>query len=301
MSSKLTFLALAIMILIVPAMAAPYPSGSYTDAESVSLTGVTNAHYNVTKGNAIGNVVFTVPIGTNITYTLGYGSSDTIGGEINYYGIGSELLGMEYSVNSYSRVSIGGNESSNTFWDVGGGLVNRYAITGHAIDEEAGTKGLAVWDTSVFNFYSADNVAYVPIDGIANKPIYSIDIVSDRPITIDISVGERTYIQTQASKTLAEVLLESIESGKQFANFVSGILAQGFTWLVFIYENIGLIIALYISLTGFMAFQKGKKNILRSIQIFFGYQRKLFETILALPYFIIDLADKIKSLVARWL
>ena len=302
MSSKLIFLALAIMILIVPAMATPYPSGTFPNADIVKLTGASTTHYNVTPGNAIGSVVFTTPQNTNITFTLGYGNGNTISGEIQYVQTTVALFGgLEYGGYSYSRVAIGDNESSNTYLDAENGWTNRYGITGHAIDKEAGTKGLAVWDTSVLNFYTSDNVAYVPIDNIANKPIYWIDITSNRPVDIEISVGKQSYIQSGSTQTGVDVLFNGFSEAKQQAEFIGGIVTTLFTWLSFIWLNIGMIIALYIALTGFMAFKAGKNNILRSIQIFFGYQKKLFETLLALPYFIIDLADKIKSLIARWI
>lgn len=297
MTSKLIFGILLCMMLIAPALATPYPSGSYTDSDSVKLTDVSSAHYNVTKGNAIGNVVFTVPIGTNIAFTLGYGSSDTISGEINYYGIGSELMGMEYSTNSYSRVALDGNESANTFWDVGGGLVNRYAITGHAVDEDTGTEGLAVWDTSLLNFYSAENIAYVPITNIGSKPIYWIDIESDRPIEIEIAVGEQSYIQGEATKSISDILNDWLNLFKGVGSFFYGVVTTTLNWVVFLWSNIGLIIALYLALTGFMAFQQGKKNIPRSIGIFLGYQKKLFETLLALPHYIMDLIEKARNIL----
>ena len=302
MSSKLTFLALAIMILVVPAMAEPYPSGIYTDADIITLTDVSNTHYNVTPGNAIGSVVFTTPQNTNITFTLGYGNGNTISGEINYIQTEVGIFGgLTYGGYSYSRVALADNESSNTYLDAEAGWLNRYAITGHATDEEEGTEGLAVWDTSVMNFYSADNIAYVPITNIRQKPIYWIDIQSNRPIKVDISVGEQKYVQGQSGKSAVDIFNEWLELGKSAASFVYDIVVQTLSWALFLWENIGLIIALYIALTGFMAFQKGKKNILRSIQIFFGYQITLFSLLMGLPHYIIDIIDKVKSLLARWI
>ena len=302
MSSKLTFLALAIMILIVPTMATPYPSGIYTDAEITTLTDVSNAHYNVTPGNAIGSIVFTTPQNTNISFTLGYGNGNTITGHIDYIQTDVGIFGgLTYGGYSYSRVEIGGNESSNTYLDAEAGWLNRYGITGHATDEAAGTQGLAVWDTSIMNFYSSDNIAYIPISNIASKPIYWIDITSNRPIQVDISTGKQTYIQAQSNKNAADIFNEWLELRKEFVSFAYGVIQTAISWTLFIWENIGLIIALYIALTGFMAFQKGKKNILRSIQIFFGYQITLFTLILGLPHYIIDVIDKVKSLLARWI
>ena len=303
MSSKLTFLALAIMILIVPTMASPYPSAvDYADATKTTLTDVTNAHYNVTPGEAIGTVRLELERNTNATFTIGYGNGNTISGEVNYVYVGEGLFGaLTYGRYSYSRVAIGSDEANNTFLDVGADVVKRYEIIGHGTDKAAGTVGFAVWDTSIIRLLTPENIAYEPISDLKNKPTYWIDIQSNKPIDVVIVHGDQKYIQSTAFQTPTDVLFGGLEEATQQTEFVSGIVTSVFVWAIFLWENIGMIVALYIALTGFMAFKAGKNNILRSIQIFFGYQKKLFETILALPYFIIDLADKIKSLIVRWI
>ena len=282
-------------LLIAPAFAAPYPTGAYDEADVMTLEGITSTHYNVTPGNAIGGVVFTMPIGTNLTFRLGYGASDTIDGEIRYYSIGSEMFGVEYSTESVSYVALGTNSSTSTFWDVTGGLTSRYGLTAHAADEDAGTVGLAVWDTSLLDFGNPSNIAYVPINDIQKKPIYWVDIYSDRPINVDISYGEQSYIQSKSTKSSGDILADWYALLRSAGEFL---LSAGKTlvdWAVFAWTYKELFIVLYLSLTGFYAFQKSRNNILRAIGLWFGWQKQMFEFLMSLPQRIVDLANGVKS------
>jgi hypothetical protein len=67
-------------------------------------------------------------------------------------------------------------------------------------------------------------------------------------------------------------------------------------WLKFFFvDNLLLVIALYIGITGAVAFNK-KKNIFGALKEFFGYQRKLLEFIVLLWNILIQIAANIRGL-----
>lgn len=67
-------------------------------------------------------------------------------------------------------------------------------------------------------------------------------------------------------------------------------------WLKFFFvDNLLLVLALYIGITGAVAFNK-KKNIFGALKEFFGYQRKLLEFIVLLWNILIQIAANIRGL-----
>jgi hypothetical protein len=67
-------------------------------------------------------------------------------------------------------------------------------------------------------------------------------------------------------------------------------------WLKFFFvDNLLLVLALYIGITGAVAFNK-TKDIFKALKVFFGYQRKLFEFIVLLWNILIQIASNIRGL-----
>jgi hypothetical protein len=75
-----------------------------------------------------------------------------------------------------------------------------------------------------------------------------------------------------------------------------GFITELASWLKFFFiDNLLLIVALYIALTGAMAFGT-TKNIFQALKKFFNYQKKLIEFILSLWQYLISLAGWIRGL-----
>lgn len=67
-------------------------------------------------------------------------------------------------------------------------------------------------------------------------------------------------------------------------------------WLKFFFvDNLLLVIALYIGITGAVAFNK-TKDIFKALKVFFGYQRKLLEFVVILWNILIQIAANIRGL-----
>ena len=299
MKSKIFIIFVVILLSITPVMAAPRPSGVYTDAEEIKLEDISSAHYNVTAGKSIGSIVFDVPVNTNIDFTLYYGG-ETKTGSIEYNQVIGSFLGFEYSIDSTSVVTLGGNSSQSTFKEVTGGIINRYGITGHAIDEEAGTKGLAVWDTALLNLYTPQNIAYEAVTDIDKKPIYGIDITSDRPVDITISYGDQSYIQTQSAKTASDVISEWVNFFVGIAGDVKDFVLAFYSGLIFIWENWQLILALYIGICAAVAFNQSK-DIFSALKKFFQYQKSLFLFMVQMWHLLVTLIESAKNIVTKWI
>ncbi len=293
MTPKPLLILLLCALLVVPTMASPVPSGIFSDAQTIDIPSTTTLYYNVTPGDAIGSVVFTMDLNTNVSYTLGYGVGNTVSGKIEYVGV-PVYTGSSLSYQSTAYVSMGSNSSSSTFFDITGNVVKRFGVTGHAKDDSVGTMGFAAWDTSILNAYTSQNIAYYPVVDVAKKPIYWFSFTSNKPVTITVSYGPQSYIQTQSTKSGIDILNEWVSLATQYGSTILSVVISLIYWLKFFFiDNLGLTVALYISGSLAFAARSCRGNPIRLLRTFFKDQKALFE-------FIITLWEKLVNIISSF-
>jgi len=284
-----------VALLITPALASPVPSGIFADAEIFEVKGISTIDHTVDGGNAIGSVVFTMGQNTELDYTLYY-QGGSASGTISYVSV--PLWGNGFlSIQSTAYVSIEGNSSTSTFGDITGNPLKRFGVTGHAKDEDAGTFGLACWDTSLINAYTAQNIAYVAVDGIQKKPITRIVFTSNTPVDVTISYGEQSYIQTQSTVTGTDIINDWVEYAKKIGGTLLEVVQTAFNWIEFFFiDHLDMTVALYLA--GSLAFSARacKGNPIRMLRQFFKDQVGLFRFIIGLWGKLIEIISNFRGI-----
>ena len=122
----------------------------------------------------------------------------------------------------------------------------------------------------------------MPVDQITANLIYRIDISCDVPFTVDFYFGKAADVAGALNKSLIDLAWEWINLAISMMVFVKDTAIALFYWLKFFFwDNLGMSIALYISIS--MAYSANtSKDIFKFIGKFFNDQRKLFEFMLSL-------------------
>ena len=296
MTSKLIFGILLCMMLIAPAFAYEKTNTVPWNTKEISFDGTMNVTYDASKtGERIALAQVIVPMNSTTDFTIFYGTSSTVTGTITSGWVPPTLYPPSAGYTT-STISMGGTTKTYQFFDIQPVLEMEIIGYGKDTNVTPAQTGFLVYSVD-YGLFDNDLAVFYPVSNIGVNTIYRIDVKSTKPIDVNYRTGNPSDIATGASKSVTDMFSEWLEMAKSFLSFMYGVISTAITWVVFLWENIGLIIALYIAMTGFMAFQKGKKNIMRSIGIFLAYQKKLFETILALPHFIVDVIEKVRNIL----
>ena len=283
---KRLFCSLLILILIInPAAGKVTPTGIYEEAGIFEFPSSTSGVYNATAGQAIGSIVFyDIPVDTTVNFILQYGTSGSISGQIIYESV---MIGI-----SRSTITIGTNTSIREFIDTQS--FGQMKVSGYAKDDIDNTKGFAVWD----GFYGvwSDQIAYVPIANLENNLVHSVSYTSTKAIPVTFSYGDETYMAEQATKTGYDVVSDwvnfAVNAGKTLYEIVTSLYYWG---KFFLWDNLGMTIAIYIVITGAMAFNQSK-DIFQALKKFFGYQESLYTFILKMWQHLVDLISSFRNI-----
>jgi len=239
--------------------------------------------------NAIQRISIDVPTGTHLDYTVWYGNGTSLSGHM-IYNPAPGMCGLS-PLCQYSEVSIGSSTASHNY--VGIQEMGRIDIIGYGRDETTPAAPVRV-----FIIYDSTGGLHVPGDAMAFEPvpsgvIYKFHITSNKPIT-----GGGYYTNTQANveaasnKSLLDVIDDWLTLINQIKDGVIEFFWFFYTGIEFFWDNIWLIMGLYLMITAAVCFCQAQ-SIFGGIERWFGYQRKLIE-------FIIGLIDKVTSLVAKF-
>lgn len=289
--------ALVLLIaLALPVYAAPVPTGIFADADILEIDATMVSDYTVPPGMAIGSIVFEMSRDTNIQYTMYYGTGSSVFGDLEYNTVG--LWGTDYGYESRAYVSMGDGVTESTceytFVDTPQGAIKRMAVTGHARDDVTNTSGFAAWDTSILDFYTAQNIAYYQVDNVEVKPIYRIAFTSDNPVKVTISYGDQKYIQSNAVKTGTDIIAEWLRFVGDIAGTIYDVVTSAFRWIKFFFvDNLGMTISLYIAGSLAIAARRSRGNPITVLRQFFKDQKNLFE-------FIMNLWERLVNIVATF-
>lgn len=226
------------------------------------------------KGDAVQRIAVDVGTGTTVNFTLWYGNGATVSGWMEYTNDGF--------FQQHSEVAIDTDIQGYDY--IGLQEIGRIDIVGYARNWTSNTEyttGFIVYD-SVFGISERRVMAYYPVPSISDNVIYKFELTSTKPVAVAYYTNTRENVAKAAATTLLEVINEWVQLAISLAFFVKDTAIALFFWLKFFFwDNLGMTVALYISIS--MAYAANtSKDIFRFIGKFFNDQKKLFEFVLSL-------------------
>ena len=224
------------------------------------------------QGDAIQRISFDIPTGTTLNFTLWYGAGSTVEGWMVYSNDGF--------MTQYSEVAIGGDAQGYSYWGIQ--EAGRIDIIGYARNYTTATEytqGFMVYDALRI---STKFMAYYPVSDLSDNVIYKFEYNSTQPVIVLYYTNTRENVAKAATTTLLEAVNEWVKFAIEIAFFVMDTAIALFYWLKFFFwDNLGMTIALYVSIS--MAYSANtSKDVFKFIGKFFNDQRKLFEFMLSL-------------------
>jgi len=239
--------------------------------------------------NAIQRISIDVPTGTHLDYTVWYGNGSTLTGHM-IYNPAPGMCGLS-PLCQYSEVSIGSSTASHNY--VGIQEMGRIDIIGYGRDET-----VPAAPVRVFIIYDSTGGLHIPGDAMAFEPvpsgvIYKFHISSNKPITGGgYYTNTKDNVEAASNKSLLDVINDWLTLINQIKDGVIQIFWFFYEGFFFFWDNIFLILILYITITGAIAANQSK-DIFQAIGKFFRYQQKLIE-------FFLGYIDKVTSLIAKF-
>jgi hypothetical protein len=226
------------------------------------------------KGDAVQRIAVDIGTGTAVNFTLTYGNGATVSGWMEYTNDGF--------FRQHSEVAIDTDIQGYDY--IGLQEIGRIDIVGYARNWTSNTEyttGFIVYD-SVFGISERRAMAYYPVPSISDNVIYKFELTSTKPVAVAYYTNTRENVAKAAATTLLEVINEWVQLAISLAFFVKDTAIALFFWLKFFFwDNLGMTVALYISIS--MAYAANtSKDIFRFIGKFFNDQKKLFEFVLSL-------------------
>ena len=223
-------------------------------------------------GDALQRITIDIPTGTILNFTLWYGNASTVEGWMVYSNDGA--------FTQYSEVAIGGDVQGYSYWGIE--QAGRVDIIGYArnyTSETEYTEGIMVYDALRI---STKYLAYYPVSDISDNVIYKFEFTSTQPVIVNYYTNTRENVGKAASTTLLEAINEWVQFAISIGFFIMDTAIALFYWIKFFFwDNLGMTIALYVSIS--MAYTANTaKDIFKFFGKFFNDQKKLFEFILSL-------------------
>ena len=293
---KLILILILLMAITAPAMA--LTTFEQLDAIANSHVVTANNQYDYTydasaDGDAIYRVQFTVPRDSHINFTLYYGTSESVTGSAQ-----STPTGGLNPLITTSWVELDGITKAYTFWDAD--PVYDYDIAGYASNGSSMT-GLAVYSRD----YNAailgnDLIVGKVIPDITHKLIYKIHFTGTKPFSITYTSAPYKNIVDRLVTGTEAGLFSELKGIVDFAWLIWKTLyllvTETFYWLKFFFwDNLVLALALYIGLTGAIAFNQSK-DIFAGIKKFFNYQRGIYNFIISMWNALVDIISKFRDI-----
>lgn len=254
----------------------------------VSTASAYDSSFTAPEGQAIFYIDVSAPMGSTGTISFTQETGEITSGSWSYQEI-SEIVGTGGEV----TVSISGNSSTYSYYPFPPGNINiKMQIT----------RQYSAYTDNVLRLSAAksslqDANAIVISNSIRPSPVMSYRVISDS----DVSVTENLIEYNTAVQAAAPTLNQN-ENNSWITYILSlvtmfvGFVIELVFWLKFFFiDNLLLIVALYIGMTGAMAFGK-TKDVFKALKQFFNYQKKLFEFIISMWNVLIQVASYIRGL-----
>jgi hypothetical protein len=296
-NAKAILLAVVLVLgmIVSPVCAVYTTTGDFAvNTDRQVFTNVNNVSYNVAGLNHRINLIqFSVDTGQYVNFTLFYGANLTVSGsaENHLTGVGI-CLGVTPCPITQSTITLNGVSKSYSYGDAQPFF--DYNMAGYARDE-GNVTGFLVYSPS-YGTFDNDLAVFYPVASIASNLIYRIDISGPQTFTISIDHGASADVATNVSKSWLDVMWEWINLAISLGIFVKDTAIALFYWLKFFFwDNLGMTVALYISIS--MAYSANtSKDIFTFFRKFFSDQRKLFEFILSLWTTLVNLIAQFRSI-----
>jgi hypothetical protein len=177
----------------------------------------------------------------------------------------------------------------------------RTDIVGYGRNEDTLERLFIIYDTNGL-FYIPDN-PLIPADAMAFTPvprgvIYKFHLESNKPITsVFYYTNTKELVQKASDTSLLDAVSEFWSLLNKIKDNVIGVFWFGYSIAIFMWDNLFLIIPLYLVLTGVLAIQSAKGNphlrLLVALRNWFGMQRALFQFFMGTWDMIVGLITKI--------
>ena len=300
MKYNILFAVFILLILIFPgAMAANITITAEPLGGTLNIAPSGMANYTVDvsslQRNAIQRITVDVPTGSTVDYTLWYGNGTTLSGHMIYNAVSSTFCGDPTGLAGwcqFSEVSIGSSVSNHYY--VGAQEVGRLDIVGYGRNEDTQERVFIIYDLAALPIpfhLPGDAMAFTPVPyGV----IYKFNIVSNKPMTsVNYYTNTRENVEKASNTSLFDVVTEWWNIINQIKDTVIRVFWFFYYGFQFFWDNIILIMALYLAITGAMA-ANGSKDIFTAIAKFFRYQQKLLE-------FLLNFIDRMISFISRFI
>jgi hypothetical protein len=275
-------------LLISPAMAIKI-TAEPLNVESTTTSKVTGFTYDGTdQGLAIQRIGIDAPSGTHIDFTITYGNGDTVTGSAEYTNDGF------YQQNS--EIVLGGETSDYHF--IGLSEIGRFYVAGYAINDTPTPpiSGLVMYGSGFGVSAIISDYVFYPTATDSDGVMYKIVLTSNRPVDVVVMTNPRGEVATAKSKGLLEVINEWVNFAIQIASTLWDIARFMEYWLrFFFWQNLIMTVALYIAITGAMAFNNSS-DIFVGIGKFFKMQKNLYDFIIGSWKSLVDLVAQFRSI-----
>lgn len=281
-STKAILLALLVLfgIIVSPVCAVEYTLTGFQefnvfDVQKGYFTGITNLTFDQSSNDkAITLIHFKVPQDHTVNFTLWYGAAKTATGSASC-AWNLSLLPLQITTSS---ITFNGETKEYSYLDTNPEF--DYYLSGYARSSTNET-GIIVYNAG-YGSFDNDLAIFKSVPNIAGNLIYRVDLSSDAPFDVDISYGTSADVAASVDKDILQIAWDWMNFAIALAIFVKDTAIALFYWLkFFFYDNLGLTIALYISIS--MAYSANtSKDIFKFLGKFLNDQKKLYEFILSL-------------------
>ena len=274
-------LCLAVM-MVVCMIASPVMATSYTitglpilykDKLNTNYEGVSVVSHDASEtGRKIALIQFTIPAESTVSFTLYYGNDSSVSGSSENHHI--NLAQTE------STVVLGGDSMTYTYID--SQPFYDFNLAGYARDtNDSSRNGFLIYS---LNYGSLDNnlAAFYQVSNPSLNTIYKITATGTKNFDMYITDANPADVAGGVSKGILDVIADWVNFAISIAFLVYYVATELLYWLkFFFYDNIGLTVALYLSIS--MAYAAStSKDIFTFFKKFFNDQRKMFEFILSM-------------------
>lgn len=274
------------LLLIVPVSADIKITAEPLNAEEVNYDTTTSLTWDGTSGGlGIQRIGIDAPTGTTVNFTVYYGNGDSVAGWVKYTNDGF--------YQQASQIYLGGEVSNFHF--VGLQEIGRFYVAGYAVQNNT-IPGLVVYGSTAGLSTIQNDYVFYQTSTSSDGVMYKIMLASNKPIDVSILTNPRGEVAAANTKGLLEVLNDWVNLAlSTSATYLSFLTTFYEVLKFFFWDNLVLTIALYIGLTGAMAF--GTSNdIFAALKKFFNYQKKFYEFIIGLFNSLIDILNKIANI-----
>jgi hypothetical protein len=286
-------------LVLLGVIVSPVSAGYQITAEPLGTTWVswgqsTGTMYDASQnGMAMQRIMWDLPIGTTIDYTLWYGNGSTVSGQMIYEPVGIQVAGGGYK---HTEVSMGGVSSGYDY--MGTSLIGRADIAGYAKNETSDgvyQNGLIIYD-SVFGLSDQKCVVFFPTSE-AGAVIYKVQWSSNNPVKAGAFINPRSSVVSAASKSVLDIAWEWINYAIALGVFVYGFTVAVFVWIKFLFiDNLLLVVALWISVTMAYSAMTSRGNVFKFYTKFLRYQKTLLNFIMELWNYFIQIISAFRGI-----